>query len=192
MNKSTFTQTYPYNLLAKVLGRAIAENELPDDIDKSLHYGFTLLSELHGECVLTLHYKDSLTRKEIADKMQCTTTRVNAIISTSMEELSLGNRHMLFTHGYTYCCENKIIGPWLISIGQEIKPEILYNLPVYDIGVDLRCKHNLNRGGIYTVGKLVKKTEDNLLRIRGMGTKSVEMIKGRLNEMKLSLAEDQD
>ena len=65
------------------------------------------------------------------------------------------------------------------------------DLPVYDLGLDIRCKHNLNRGDIYTLGGASQKTEGNLLRIHGMGVKSVEIIKNRLNKMKLSLSEYQ-
>lgn len=178
---------YPCNLISRVLEKSFSESELPPDIDVSISYAFSLLSEPHGECMLMMLFEEGLTRKEIAAKMQCAISRVNAIFSTSMTELSLGNRPMLFTHGYSYCCENRILGPWLVSMGKEIEPDIIYDLPVYDLGVDMRAKNNLNRGGIYTVGELINKTEDELLRIRNMGAKSVTTIKDRLAEMGLSL-----
>lgn len=178
---------YPCNLISRVLGKPISESELPNDINISIRFAYSMLSESYAERVLTLLFREGLSQKEIAEKMQCTPTRIGAIFRTSMKELSLGNRPKLFTHGYSYCCEQRILGPWLTSMEEKIETELFYDLAIYDLGVDLRCKNNLNRGGIYTVKDLVKKTEDELLKIRGMGIKSVEMIKDRLYKMGLSL-----
>ena len=178
---------YPCNLISRVLGKSISESELPNDIDISIRYAYTLLSESYAERVLVLLFREGLTQKEIADKMQCTTSRIGVIFRTSMKELSLGNRPMLFSHGYSYCCENRVLGPWLITKSNGIPPEILFDLSVYDLLLDMRSTNNLHRGNIYTVGELVQKTEDDLLKIRGMGSKGVIAIKNRLAEMGLSL-----
>ena len=125
------------------------------DIDIFICYAYLLLSEQHGEWVLKLLFKDCLTQQEIAERMQCSFTRVNTIFRTSMKELSLGNRPMLFSHGYTYRCENRIIGPWLLSMGKEINSDLFYELPVYELGLGMRNINNLNRGGVYILRELV-------------------------------------
>ena len=187
MSNPVDTQAYPYNLISKVLGKTVAEDELPIDIDKSIHFAYSMLSESYAERVLILLFREGLTQTEIADNMQCTASRIGIIFRTSMKELSLGNRPMLLSHGYSYCCENKILGPWLITMSKEIPHDILFDLPVYDLLLGMRNTNNLHRGNIYTVGELVQRTEDNLLKIRGMGSKGVIAIKNRLAEMGLSL-----
>lgn len=182
------SSNYPCNLISRVLEQNISETELPPDIDMSIRYAYSLLSESYAERVLILLFREGLTQKQIADKMQCTHSRINLIVRTSIKELSLGNRHMLFTHGFSYCCENKILGPWLLSMGKEIESHVLYDLKIYDLGVSERNINNLHRGGIYTVRDLLQKTESDLLKIRGMGLKGVMAIKNHLSEIGLSLS----
>lgn len=189
MSKSLLAPPYPCNLITRVIGEPISASELPEDIDVSIRFAYSMLSEAHAERVLTWLFREGLTQREIAEKMQCTSSRIGAILRTSIKELSLGNRPMLFTHGYSYCCENRITGPWLVPMGKDIDPDILYDLPVYDLGVALRAKNSLNRGNIYTVGELIKKTEGELLRIRGMGAKNIATIKSQLDEIGLSFLE---
>lgn len=185
---STLTSSYPCNLISRVLGKTISESELPNDIDMSIRYAFSLLSEQYAERVLILLFREVLSQKEIADKMQCTPTRIGTIFRTSMKELSLGYRPMLFTHGYTYCCEHRILGPWLVTISKGISPVIFLDLPIYDLMLNVRHVNSLHRRDIHTVGELIQKTEDDLLTFRGMGSKGVMALKHRLAEIGLSLA----
>jgi DNA-directed RNA polymerase subunit beta' len=54
-----------------------------------------------------------------------------------------------------------------------------------DLGVSQRWANKLSEAGIETVGDLIGKTEDDLLRIEGIGSKAIEEIKAGLEEREL-------
>jgi DNA-directed RNA polymerase subunit alpha len=60
-------------------------------------------------------------------------------------------------------------------------------LPVEDLKLTQRSYNCLKREGIHTVSELVSRTEQDLLDIRNFGSKSIEEVKLRLQEMGLSL-----
>jgi DNA-directed RNA polymerase subunit alpha len=61
--------------------------------------------------------------------------------------------------------------------------------PIEELDLTVRSYNCLKREGVATVGDLVEKTEDDLLEIRNFGQKSIDEVKGKLEEMGLSLAE---
>jgi DNA-directed RNA polymerase subunit alpha len=60
-------------------------------------------------------------------------------------------------------------------------------LPVEDLKLTQRSYNCLKREGIHTVSELVSRTEQDLLDIRNFGSKSIEEVKLRLQEMGLGL-----
>ncbi len=84
-------------------------------------------------------------------------------------------------------------GPGGLSIG-EGRASALPNspnlmLPIEDMDLSVRSYNCLKREGVATVGELVTKTEQDLLDIRNFGQKSIDEVKGKLQEMGLSLAD---
>jgi len=67
-------------------------------------------------------------------------------------------------------------------------PEELYNMPVEQMNLSVRTLNCLRRGGIATVGKLVGKTEKELMDLRNFGQKSKREIEEHLEGLGLSLA----
>ena len=61
------------------------------------------------------------------------------------------------------------------------------NLPVEDLELSVRSYNCLKREGIHTVSELVSRSEQDLLDIRNFGSKSIEEVKLRLQEMGLAL-----
>lgn len=69
---------------------------------------------------------------------------------------------------------------------EEIDVSLKRPLEELDLGV--RAFNSLKRDGINTIGELVEKSEEEIIRIRNLGTKSLTEIKEKLEEMELSLA----
>jgi DNA-directed RNA polymerase subunit beta' len=68
------------------------------------------------------------------------------------------------------------------SRAQQLPPDVA-KLYVYDdLGVSQRWANKLSEVGIETVGDLVDYTEDDLLRIEGIGVKAIEELKAGLHE----------
>jgi DNA-directed RNA polymerase subunit alpha len=84
-------------------------------------------------------------------------------------------------------------GPGGLAIGEDpaslgpTSPDLL--LPIEDLDLSVRSYNCLKREGVATVGELVQKTEQDLLDIRNFGQKSIEEVKGKLQELGLSLAD---
>lgn len=53
----------------------------------------------------------------------------------------------------------------------------------------MRSSNCLKRAGINTVGELINKSEEDLMKVRNLGKKSLDEIKGKLAELNLSLKE---
>lgn len=71
------------------------------------------------------------------------------------------------------------------SKSQQLPPEVA-KLYIYDdLGVSQRWANKLSEVGIETVGDLVNHTEDDLLRIEGIGVKAIEELKAGLAERDL-------
>lgn len=60
-------------------------------------------------------------------------------------------------------------------------------LPVEDLNFTVRSYNCLKREGIHTVGELVSRSEEDLLDIRNFGSKSIDEVKAKLDEMGLGL-----
>jgi len=187
MNKALLNASFPCNFISKVLGKPIVEAELPADIEDSLQFAYSLLSSPNAEKVITWYFKDGLTQAEIAEKLQCTGTRIYEILKTSVEELSLGSRRMLFTHGYAYCVDKKIAGPWLFGLEQQVDPAIYLDLHVLEMGFNTRTVNGLSYQNIKTVRDLLQHTELEVTKFRNVGADSIQTIKTRLAELGLSL-----
>lgn len=69
--------------------------------------------------------------------------------------------------------------------------EDVMKMPVSDLKISTRTSNVLEEGGIKTVAGLVKKTEEGLLEVEGMGAKGIEEIKKALKKVKLSLKESE-
>ena len=60
-------------------------------------------------------------------------------------------------------------------------------LPVEDLNLTVRSYNCLKREGINSVGELIGRTEADLLDIRNFGQKSIDEVKGKLEELDLTL-----
>jgi DNA-directed RNA polymerase subunit alpha len=54
----------------------------------------------------------------------------------------------------------------------------------------VRSYNCLKREGVNTVGELVQRSEQELMDIRNFGQKSIDEVKGKLDELGLTLRED--
>ena len=65
-----------------------------------------------------------------------------------------------------------------------IPPE-KYKIPLKQLGLSARTFNSLARGGITTVGELLEKTDEDLLRLKSFGKKSLEEVRERLVNLDL-------
>ena len=60
-------------------------------------------------------------------------------------------------------------------------------MTIEDLDLSVRSFNCLKRAGIDTVGDLVDKTEDDMMKVRNLGRKSLDEVKKKLQELGLAL-----
>ena len=63
------------------------------------------------------------------------------------------------------------------------------HIPIEDLDCSIRTYNCLKRAGINTVGELVRKTEDEMMKVRNLGKKSLEEVENKLVELGFSFNE---
>ena len=80
------------------------------------------------------------------------------------------------------------------SFPEEIKDEgaRVMDMTIEDLDLSVRSFNCLKRANINTVADLAQKSEDDMMRVRNLGRKSLEEVKKKLEELGLSLAPNSD
>jgi len=78
----------------------------------------------------------------------------------------------------------------MVEVEEEEKDKIL-DTTIEELELSVRSSNCLKRAGINTVEELVDKTEDDLMRVRNLGKKSLQEIKDKLDELDLDLKENE-
>lgn len=66
--------------------------------------------------------------------------------------------------------------------------EKLLEMTIEELDLSVRSYNCLKRAGINTIGELVQKTEEEMMKVRNLGKKSLEEVEQKLSELGLSLA----
>ena len=75
---------------------------------------------------------------------------------------------------------------------QEPLPDPKLSMSIEEMDLSVRSNNCLRRAGINTVGDLINKSEDDLKKVRNLGTKSLEEIIKKLVDLQLSLRKDDE
>jgi len=74
----------------------------------------------------------------------------------------------------------------------EAQRDKLYEMTIEEFDLSVRSFNCLKRAGINTVADLISKTEEDMMKVRNLGHKSLEEVINKLAAMGLSLAKDED
>ncbi|MFY9612921.1 MAG: DNA-directed RNA polymerase subunit alpha C-terminal domain-containing protein, partial [Tissierellaceae bacterium] len=70
---------------------------------------------------------------------------------------------------------------------EEDKKEKVLEMTVEELDLSVRSYNCLKRANINTVEELTQRTEEDMMKVRNLGKKSLEEVKGKLAELGLSL-----
>jgi len=73
----------------------------------------------------------------------------------------------------------------MVEKEEESKGEIL-NMLIDDLDLSARAYNSLKRTGVNTLEELTQKTEEGMIKLRNLGSKSLEEVKFKLKELGLS------
>ena len=77
------------------------------------------------------------------------------------------------------------------SEGEDESQKTL-EITIEDLDLSVRSLNCLRRANIHTVGDLTHRTEDDMLKVRNLGRKSLEEVQNKLKDLGLSLKEQED
>lgn len=79
----------------------------------------------------------------------------------------------------------------LVEREQDSEQRLL-DLPIEELELSVRSFNCLKRAGINTIGDLCERTENDMVKVRNLGKKSLEEVKQKLGALGLSLAEPEE
>ena len=75
---------------------------------------------------------------------------------------------------------------------EENKKDKLLEMTIEELDLSVRSYNCLKRAGIHTAQELANKTEEEMMKVRNLGRKSLEEVVWKLNELGLSLRKNDD
>ena len=79
----------------------------------------------------------------------------------------------------------------LVEKGEPAKDKIL-EMTIEELDLSVRSYNCLKRAGINTVDDLISKTEEEMMKVRNLGRKSLEEVVSKLDALNLKLASNDD
>jgi DNA-directed RNA polymerase subunit alpha len=106
------------------------------------------------------------------------------------EAVSLGakilNEHLMLFVGLTEQAKDAEI----MVEKEEDKKEKVMEMTIEELDLSVRSYNCLKRAGINTVQELTQKSEEDMMKVRNLGRKSLEEVQEKLQELGLSLRKD--
>lgn len=75
---------------------------------------------------------------------------------------------------------------------EETHKEKMLEMTIEELDLSVRSYNCLKRAGINTVGDLVNKSEDDMMKVRNLGRKSLEEVMAKLDSLGFTLTKDED
>ena len=79
----------------------------------------------------------------------------------------------------------------MVEKDEKGKEKVL-EMTIEELDLSVRSFNCLKRAGINTVEDLINKTEDDMMKVRNLGRKSLEEVIGKLNALGFSLQSDDE
>lgn len=103
------------------------------------------------------------------------------------EAVSLAAR-ILYEHFFLFTSLSETVSKMPIMVEkEEEKKNRLLEMPIEDLDLSVRSYNCLKRAGINTVEELVQRDEEEMIKVRNLGKKSLEEVKQKLSELGLAL-----
>ena len=92
---------------------------------------------------------------------------------------------------FTDLSENVGSKPTVVEKAEAQRDKVL-ELTIEELDLSVRSFNCLKRAGINTVGDLVNKSEDDMMKVRNLGRKSLEEVMAKLDSLGFTLTKDED
>lgn len=143
------------------------EYELPEDAEKRLEDVINQLPDKVSKALI-MRYKNHMKYNDIANELGCSIGYVSTLINNGLQRIRYSDsmkRILCDKYGY------------VLNRAEED-----FN------GLSVRSRNCLQRAGIYSIDSLTRRSKENLLQLRNMGSKSFKEIEGFLHARNLKLS----
>lgn len=167
------------------------ENHIEENLDLALK----TIPERSAN-IFKLAYKYGYTAKAIGLKEGITGERVNQIVRKTLRRLRLPQRKNILQYGQEYFNLQENVESLKVELRKKIdelkykienhesieieKDDLVEYSKIEHLDLSVRSYNCLKRAGINTVGELTQKTEEEMMRVRNLGRKSLKEIKDKL------------
>lgn len=111
---------------------------------------------------------------------------------TAQEALAWSAKHLIdLLEDFAALSGDIIAKSTVVDRQDEIKSTVL-EMTIEELDLSVRSFNCLKRAGINSVEDLISKTEDDMMKVRNLGRKSLEEVLNKLNAMGLSLTKEED
>lgn len=143
--------------------------------------------------VLRVNYMVESTRVEQSIDFDKLTLEVTTDGTTSAKEITSLAAKIMNDHIKLFVdlVENMDEQAILVEPQADNKIKVL-EMPIEDLDLSVRSYNCLKRAGIHTVEDLTKRTEDDMLKVRNLGKKSLEEVINKLADLGLGLKAQED
>ncbi len=111
---------------------------------------------------------------------------------TAKEAVSLGAKVLTEHLNLFKNLSEDILETEIMVEKDERSKEKLLEMTIEELDLSVRSFNCLKRAGINTVGDLTSKTEDEMMKVRNLGIKSLEEVINKLNSLGFSLSSNED
>lgn len=112
---------------------------------------------------------------------------INPVEAISLAAKILTEHLMLFVNLTALASQAEI----MVEKEEEAKDKIL-EMTIEELDLSVRSYNCLKRAGINTVEELIRKTEEDMMKVRNLGRKSLEEVNQKLSQLGLSLRKSED
>ena len=181
---------YPLNVIADIMEDCDEDKPCREFSIEFVYRVFAEELYPREERALELYYRDHLTLDEAGKCLGVTRERVRQIIAKALRKLKHPTRmnRMRAVSRAEYedlLVENERLKRDLNSVDPNIDPFVKnpWDIPIADLDLSVRSYNCLQRAGIRTVYDLCQKTEEEMMRVRNLGKRSLAEVKLKLIDL---------
>ena len=142
--------------------------------------------------VVRVNYAVESTRVEQSIDFDKLTLEVTTDGTTSAKEITSLAAKIMNDHIKLFVDLVENMGAQTILVHEDPDRPTPLNMSVEDLDLSVRSYNCLKRANIHPVEDLTKRTEDDMLKVRNLGRKSLEEVVKKLEELGLSLKDQED
>ena len=172
---------WPRNIWSTILRKEVSEKELPEDWEQALKYIFEARLDAKKAEILRYYFQGGMTFQEIGDIYGLTLETIRQHASKAIRTMRHPSWRVFLIYGLekgkAVLAEERTVAKRQRQDGRSV---VAKDCRIETLDLSVRTFNCLKRAGINTVEQLVQCSDEDLARVRNLGTRSLQEIKDRL------------